>query len=219
MKNMKKFLALLTLIVISSSALVNSVVAQYGSSSSSSSSTSNISTPSAPSCDNEKPGTPILFEPHHPLFGDEKKLGEVTLHWTKAERATSYNILYGLSPRNYIYSALQIGNGNTTTYSVAGLNPSKTYYFTVQANNGCKPGGLSNEWGANAGNFFAASAPMDVLGAKTKKTLTTKTAAQLTPSITAEPTTVSPTIIPVQKEDYSFFGKILKFVKSLLGIE
>jgi hypothetical protein len=87
MKNMKKFLALLTLIVISSSALVNSVVAQYGSSSSSSSSTSNISTPSAPSCDNEKPGTPILLY-LNTFIWCEKKLGEVTLHWTKAERAT-----------------------------------------------------------------------------------------------------------------------------------
>jgi hypothetical protein len=220
---MKKILTLLTFLGILSIVSVNSVNAQYGSSSSTS--TTSTNTTSAPTCNNDKPAIPVLYEPNHPLFGGQKKLGEVTLHWAKADRATSYNVLYGLSPRNYIYSGLKVGNGDTTTYSVAGLNPGTTYYFTVQANNDCKPGGLSNEWGANAGNFFAASAPQDVLGLKTKRlalnnnVLAADTVATNTPTTVQPSKEVSPTVIQVQEEKTSFFGGIVKFVKSLLGIE
>jgi len=217
---MKKTLSLLILLSLFSTLSVGSVNAQYGSSSSTSTSTttSSTNTTSAPTCNNEKPSIPVLYEPNHPLFGGQKKLGEVTLHWAKADRATSYNILYGLSPRNYIFSGLKVGDGNTTTYSVSGLNPGTTYYFTVQANNDCKPGGLSNEWGANAGSFFAASAPLDVLGAKTR-------AARINAQITIIPTTAqatqeaSPTVIQVEKQSTSFFGNIIKFVRSILGLE
>jgi len=225
---MKKTLSLLVLLSLFSTLSVGSVNAQYGSSSSTSTSTTtSTNTTSTPTCNNEKPSIPVLYEPNHPLFGGQKKLGEVTLHWAKADRATSYNVLYGLSPRNYIFSGLKVGDGNTTTYSVGGLNPGTTYYFTVQANNDCKPGGLSNEWGASAGSFFAASAPLDILGARSRRTANLGNVLAAGTTATNTPTTVQPTTSPeatptsyqAPEESNSFFGKIVKFVKSVLGLE
>ena len=96
-----------------------------------------------PTCTDAKPDkAPILLQPNHPLLPKGKK-GEIRLFWHKVPGATGYNVYYGLSPRNYIFSAVNIGD--TDNFTVGHLN-GRRYYFAVQAVKGCAASDLSNEW-------------------------------------------------------------------------
>ena len=97
----------------------------------------------APSCSDSKPDKePILLQPNHPVLPKKPKKGEVVLYWHKVPGATGYNIYYGLSPKNYIFSAPNIGDTNNFT---VGYLPNKVFYFAVQAKKGCAAGALSKE--------------------------------------------------------------------------
>jgi len=87
--------------------------------------------------------SPVLFQPNHPLLPKAKGKGEVRLVWTKVPGANNYNVYYGLSPKNYIYAAPDVGDSDN--YTVKAL-ANRTYYFAVQAMKGCAAGPLSNEW-------------------------------------------------------------------------
>ncbi len=110
----------------------------------------------APQCGNAKPNkAPVLLQPNHPVLPKKPKKGEVVLYWHKVPGASGYNIYYGLSPKNYIYTAPNLGDTNNFTVThLAG----KTYYFAVQAKNGCAAGALSNEWAGRAGGGGTALA-------------------------------------------------------------
>lgn len=102
-----------------------------------------------PKCTDSKPDkAPILLQPNHPVLPKKAKKGEVVLYWHKVPGATGYNIYYGLSPKNYIFSAPNIGDTNNFT---VGFLPNKLFYFAVQAVKGCAAGSLSKEWAARPG--------------------------------------------------------------------
>lgn len=102
-----------------------------------------------PKCTDAKPDkAPVLLQPNHPVLPKKPKKGEVVLYWHKVPGATGYNVYYGLSPKNYIFSAPDIGDTNNFT---VGYLPNKIFYFAVQAKKGCAAGNLSQEWNARPG--------------------------------------------------------------------
>lgn len=119
-----------------------------------------------PVCTNQKPKAPILYQPNHPLLAKAKGKGQIRLQWTRVPDATGYNVFYGLSPKNYIYSVPSLPN--TDNYTVSFL-ANKKYYFAVSANAGCAGSSLSNEWwGRPGGGGYA------VLGSSTSKPVVKK---------------------------------------------
>lgn len=103
-------------------------------------------------CKDTKPNTPYLVS----TTGGSNS---VTLTWQKVlGPVTTYSIEYGSLSKNYIYSALNVGN--IDSYSVNGLSRG---CFAVRAWNGCMPGDLSNE--VCTGVVLGASS--QVLGAST----------------------------------------------------
>lgn len=88
-------------------------------------------------CSGETPNAPSL------ISLQSTGPNQVTLSWNSIEHATKYAIQYGLSPRNYIYGASNVGN--VLSYTVDHLQAGMTYYFAVQAINTCMPSALSNE--------------------------------------------------------------------------
>lgn len=109
-----------------------------------------------PVCAEAKPKAPILYEPNHPALPRAKNAGEIRLQWTKVPQATKYNVYYGLSPKNYIYTATNITG---TDYTVRFL-ASRTYYFAVQSVGNCAASGFSNEWATTpGGGGYTTAAP------------------------------------------------------------
>ncbi len=106
-----------------------------------------------PVCGEAKPKAPILYEPNNPALPKAKNPGEVRLQWTKVPQARGYNVYFGLSPRNYIYSAADVGD--TDNYTVRFLG-NRTYYFAVQSKGDCAIGPVSNEWAGRPGGGGAA---------------------------------------------------------------
>ncbi len=102
-----------------------------------------------PACTDSKPDkAPILLQPNHPVLPKKPKNGEVVLYWHKVPGATGYNIYYGLTPKNYIFSVPNVGDTNNFT---VGFLPNKVFYFAVQAIKGCAAGNMSKEWAARPG--------------------------------------------------------------------
>ena len=102
-----------------------------------------------PTCTDAKPDkAPILLQPNHPSLPQPKESGAIRLQWIKVPGATGYNVYYGLSPKNYIFTARDLPDTDNFTVSHLG---SRTYYFAVQAIKGCAASSLSNEWAARPG--------------------------------------------------------------------
>ena len=91
-------------------------------------------------CNDQKPGSaPILVSA---ISGTNN----VTLNWNKAIDPVSYYLVaYGISPNNNSYGNPNVGDKNTTSYTVSNLSGSITYCFIVRAGNGCTPGDFSNQ--------------------------------------------------------------------------
>ncbi len=140
-----------------------------------------------PQCTDAKPDkAPILLQPNHPKLPKKAtKAGEVVLYWHKVPGATGYNIYYGLSPKNYIYTAPDIGDTDNFTI---GYLANKNYYFAVQAKKGCAASSISNEWigRPGKGGYYTAVA---------KYTPIKKTTAPYVPT-SAGTTVVIPTTAP-----------------------
>ena len=92
---------------------------------------------SAPVCDREKPGTPVLTSLKR-IASDQVKLT-----WTEADRATYYSLAYGLASGDYQFGVDNAGQ--ITEFVVGGLDSNASYCFVVRANNECQPGDFSNE--------------------------------------------------------------------------
>jgi len=111
------------------------------SSPSTSTTTSSTSTGwAAPACSATKPGSaPIIT---NTVNGDNS----VTLTWLKANNPfTHYLIGYGTSSGSIEYGNPNVGNADTTSYTVKGLSGGTRYYFKIKAINDCMPGDWSNE--------------------------------------------------------------------------
>lgn len=113
--------------------------------------------PTAPVCSVEKPKTANLG-------ATRESTTTVALAWSPVENATDYVISYGTSSGEYEYGVPS--TGQTTTFTVGGLDPDATYYFVVRAINDCMPGDASNEAVASPNRVLGVSAQNndDVLG-------------------------------------------------------
>jgi len=70
----------------------------------------------------------------------------VTLTWSKAGNPlTKYLVAYGTSPGSIEYGNPNVGNADTTSYTIKGLSGGTRYYFKIKAINDCMPGDWSNE--------------------------------------------------------------------------
>ena len=94
----------------------------------------------APVCTATKPSSsPIIT---NTVNGDNS----VTLTWTKAGNPlTKYLVAYGTSPGSIEYGNPNVGNADTTSYTIKGLSGGTRYYFKIKAINDCMPGDWSNE--------------------------------------------------------------------------
>lgn len=216
---MKSFLSLFVISFIAVAAVLPARVNAYGNSSS-----NNFTMPSAPVCGKEKPDAPILFQP-----SSSSKSGKVTLSWNPVAKATTYTLAYGLSSRNYIYGAVNIGN--VTSYTVNSLTPGQKYYFSVLAVNECMPSNYSNEWGVNVKKENNAVVFENFFGFGTRSVQAAgTTSATITPSVTPTATiSATPTVMPTPEvtfetdkvevvvEEPGFFGKLWNAIKGIFG--
>lgn len=112
----------------------------------------------APSCNDSKPGsTPKLTQAQ--VVG----ANQVKLTWTKALNPVSHYLLsFGVKSNNPLYGDPNIGDKNTTSYVVKGLQPGATYFFKVSAVNNCTPGDTSNELSIKVRKGAIVNAPVFV---------------------------------------------------------
>jgi len=217
--NLSKFLVVVAVVAGIATIQSNSnIVFGYGSSNNNNNNSTSM--PSAPQCNDGKPGSaPSLISAY------STAPNSITLHWTKANGPVSYYLLtFGSKSGEQQYGSPNIGNEDTTTFTVSSLSGGKRYYFKVRAGNGCKPGDYSNEVSAAVTGGYIAS---DVIpegfapGVLGKNTKITPTKAPLINPTTfqAEPTAEVLTMIPLDKPaDESLWTKIVKFIKKVIGL-
>ncbi|MDD3002902.1 MAG: fibronectin type III domain-containing protein [Candidatus Shapirobacteria bacterium] len=106
-----------------------------------SSSTSTTSTGwAAPACTATKPGSAPTIT--NTVNGDNS----ITLTWSKASNPfTHYLVAYGTSSGSIEYGNPNVGNADTTSYTIKGLSGGTRYYFKIKAINDCMSGDWSNE--------------------------------------------------------------------------
>ena len=86
--------------------------------------------------------------------------GEVTLTWSPAATATSYDVFESTTSGSY--GATPVATSTTTGTTISGLTDNATYYFTVKAVNGLGSGPASNE--VSATPVAAISPPVAPVG-------------------------------------------------------
>jgi len=125
---------------------------------SSSTTISTNNTASPPVCNDSKPvSAPILIS-------TTKGTNSVTLTWSKAlNPVTYYLVAYGTSSNNLQFGNPNVGNQDTTSYTVKNLSGGTTYYFKVKAVNNCMPGDYSNELSAKPNGEFVSSPAKDFI--------------------------------------------------------
>lgn len=108
---------------------------------------------------------------------------EVTINFYVPESdAYDHFILeYGTSSGHYIYGVSNIGNRDSSRYTVKSLQPATMYYFRIRSANGCAVGPASNEISAKTPALF--SGPM----------VRTEVLPSPTPIVTPTP---SPIVVP-----------------------
>lgn len=155
----------------------------------------------APVCGDSRPiSAPKL------LIATANGKNQITLVWSKALDPVSYYLVaYGTKPGSLEYGNPNLGNRNTTSYTVKGLENGRTYYFKVRAGNGCMPGEFSNGMSAkvtgdNIGNKPAVGFKAGILGSN-KQDLQFKSITSVEPRITVSST--------------NFLTKIVNFITHL----
>lgn len=95
--------------------------------------------------DQEPGGKPVLLS----ADAGEKS---VVLTWQKSPDPVSYYLVrYGLLKENPEYGLPNIGDRDTTSFTVRELVNGQKYYFQVRAGNGCRPGDFSDTLSAIPG--------------------------------------------------------------------
>lgn len=161
---------------------------------------------SAPVCNEAKPGSaPILLSA---VAG----LNSVTLNWTKAKDPVSYYLVtFGTKSGEQLYGNPNVGDSNTTAYTINNLSGGKTYYFKVRAGNGCMPGDFSNEKSGSPSGGFIEGIPggfaSGVLGIQDQITPTGVSEGKVPPSLAPNSNTTSPRL--------GFFQLIWNFILGL----
>jgi hypothetical protein len=116
----------------------------------------------------------------------------VTLTWKPAQDPVSYYLVaYGRTPGNWEYGNPNVGDRNTSSYTINELSGGTTYYFTVRAGNGCATGNYAGTlraipWGKSiygAAQGFTSG----VLGSKTQIAVSPQ------PQVLGDTTTSKPT--------------------------
>lgn len=92
-------------------------------------------------CNDQKPGSAPKL-----LLATSSGSNSITLNWIKAKDPVSYYLItFGMKPGEQLYGNPNVGDSNTTSYTINNLSGGKNYYFKVRAGNGCMPGDFSNE--------------------------------------------------------------------------
>jgi hypothetical protein len=95
---------------------------------------------SAPACNATKPGSAPT------ITSTISGINSVTLNWSKGNDSfTNYLVAYGTKSGSIEYGNPNIGNADTTNYTIKGLSGDIRYYFKIKAINDCMPGDFSNE--------------------------------------------------------------------------
>ena len=119
---------------------------------------------SSSNCSNEAPKAPKI------ISATSAAKNEITLNWEKAQGSVShYSVSYGLIKGKPLYGVSNIGN--VTSYTVKGLSAGVTYYFQVNAVNGCTAGPASNEIGIKGGGKFINTPAVGFKSAVAGKTI------------------------------------------------
>lgn len=168
-----------------------------------------------PICYEVKPKPPILYEPNNPAIQRAKNPGEIRLQWTKVPQATGYNIYFGLSPRNYIYSA-SVDGRDTDNYTVRFLG-NRTYYFAVQSKTGCAAGILSNEWLGRPGGGGTAIVRTAAFVPVQREAVVEDNAQPQAPRLVPSIPIVPPAPRPAAPQSGGFFQAISSFFGRLFG--
>lgn len=142
------------------------------------------SAPSAPVCNNEKPGQAYFS------YIIKSASNQIEVGWNTVDRATSWTIAYGIESGKYIYGMADFGDNQSRSVNI-NLLPQGTYYFVIKANNGCMPGSFSPE------RKITVTGDGRILGTKTaKKSLGVILGNRVTPSPEISTTTVPSEPIP-----------------------
>jgi hypothetical protein len=142
-------------------------------------------------CNNPTPGSA-------PKLTDAVSAGahSVTLTWEKATNPVTYYLLaFGTTTGNYIYGSPNIGDQNTTSYTVGNLSTGRKYYFVIRAFNGCAPSSYSNEIVGTAGATATPTSPPDDPASNNDSIIDTGITDEI-PTDTPEPQ-ATPTETPV----------------------
>jgi hypothetical protein len=143
-------------------------------------STDNSSSP-APICNSGTPTTPTIQS------AVRNTVTTVQLTWTAVSPVNHYTIAYGTSPGQHSYGVPN--TGNTTSFTIGGLDPNSAYYFVIRAVNDCAPSEASNEVSSgvvNGGQILgAAIGPQgNVLGTSTTELAATGSTWQRIAAVT-----------------------------------
>lgn len=176
-----------------------------------------------PVCAEARPKAPILYEPGNPVLPKAKGPGQVRLQWTRVPQAVGYNVYYGLSPKNYIYSAPNLGNSGTDNFTVSGLG-NRVYYFAVQTKGSCAASVTSNEWAARpgGGSVTLVAAPgfnpvVTQVPQTAREQVQPEQQGQTTPIETPSVTIPTVPVAPVASAPQGFFQTIFSFFGRLFG--
>ena len=89
---------------------------------------------SNPNCDTPKPGKVEVVTYHN----DKPNDGIVRLEWSLPLRAKTVNIYFGTDMWNYQHSVIEYPN--TGHINIGFLDPSKSYWYTIEGKDGCATG-------------------------------------------------------------------------------
>lgn len=163
------------------------------------------SAPSAPVCNNEKPGQASFS------YVRRTTNNQIEVAWNSVDRATSWTIAYGVEPGKYIYGMADFGDSQSRSVTINMLPPG-VYYLVIKANNGCMPGVFSSEK-----KITVYPGSNNVLGLRVTPTPEEEGSSVIsspTP-VVAGPSQALPTQAP--KSSSSFWDFILKIWHAIFG--